>query len=58
VRDPERIDRILKKLGEVWAKYPGMRLAQLLYSFADPQRDTDLFYLEDSRLEELLDKKK
>ena len=57
MRDPERIDRLLKKIGEVWKKYPDMRLTQLLYFLSAAKPKTDLFNLEDSVIEEALDKK-
>lgn len=42
MRDPERIDKILAMLGEVWHKNPDLRLGQLIYNvFSDP------YYLED-----------
>ena len=62
MRDPKRIQIILKKLEKIWEKYPDMRLGQLLenYVFFGGQRgdktSVALFYQEDSLTEELLDK--
>ena len=49
--NPERIPVILKKL-EIWNEFPELRLGQLL-AIVSPRHD--LFYLEDSELEEELD---
>ncbi len=35
MRDPARIEKVLKRLEEVWKKYPDMRLAQLLGNIFD-----------------------
>ena len=49
VRDPNRIDIILKQLGDVWKQVPDWRLGQL---FCNLQRyeDSDLFFYEDQEL--------
>ena len=55
MRDPERIDRILNQLREVWVKVPDWRLGQLLVNAVNPKQPCpDVFYLEDRELEKLL----
>ena len=51
MRDPKRIDRILKLLEKHWKKYPDLRLGQIIQNF---NGEGDVFYLEDSLLEEYL----
>lgn len=53
-RDPKRIKRILKKLEKVWTKYNDWRFGQLLINLTS-QEFLDLFYLEDNKLEELIE---
>lgn len=53
MRDPNRIPRILKKLEQLWIKYPDLRLAQLLVNMNDGY--DNIFYLEDNILEKLID---
>ena len=58
MRDPARIDRILDKLKIYWHKNPDLRLGQLVYNLSpvDPViLRSDVFYLEDNKLEEALD---
>ena len=53
MRDPNRIDIILKKIEEVWKKNPDLRLGQLLTDAANHsgwKGNDDLFYYEDSDL--------
>lgn len=50
MRDPKRIDEYMKRLGEVWKKYPDFRFGQMLMNLLGMvQREvgTDLFYVED-----------
>ena len=47
MRDPNRIDRLLAKLAEVWKKYPQLRLGQLILNVI---RDPALYYVEDQKL--------
>ncbi|KKM99040.1 hypothetical protein LCGC14_1151780 [marine sediment metagenome] len=54
MRDPERIDRLLSKVGEWWKVNPEWRLGQLLV-IAARQGNHDVFYLEDDDLEAYLD---
>ena len=68
MRDPERIDRILKKIGDKWKEQPDLRLLQFLivmlggknirYDLArefDVVLKPDPFYIEDEVLEKTLD---
>ena len=64
MRDPKRIDRILRKLRKTWRKNPDLRLGQLLYALEQnghhPQeayssRARDIFYTEDEVIERGLD---
>jgi hypothetical protein len=62
MRDPERIDRILEKLGKIWKLVPDQRLGQILenYVFFRGERgdktSVALFFQEDKDTEALLDK--
>jgi len=49
MRDPKRIDRILKLVEILWKRCPDMRLGQLLYNFAEFKGD--IFNYEDDRTE-------
>lgn len=51
MRDPKRIDRILKNIEVLWKKYPDLRLCQLLGNCFGPG---DLYYIEDYELEAAL----
>lgn len=51
MRDPDRIDRILAKIREVWAEQPDLRLCQLLGNVLP---DGDNYFLEDDELERLV----
>ena len=60
MREKERINRICKKLAEMWVKYPDQRLGQLLenYIFFKGKRgdvtSIRLFYQEDDETENIL----
>lgn len=47
MRDINRIDNILKELGNIWKEVPDLRLGQLLLNVA---RDPELYYIEDKEL--------
>lgn len=51
MRDPKRIDRILKLIEKIWKAYPDLRLCQLIGNCFDPG---DNYYKEDDELEKLL----
>ena len=48
MRDPKRIDRLLKRIKQIWKKYPDLRLLQLLGNCFPAQ---DNYYVEDDELE-------
>lgn len=52
MRDPERIDRILNLIREIWQEYPDLRLGQLLSNFA--KFSLDPYYYEDDIIEKRL----
>jgi len=51
MRDPKRIKRILKLVGEIWGEYPDLRLCQLL---GNCWVAGDNYHREDSELEKRL----
>lgn len=57
MRDPKRIDRILRKVAKAWKAQPDTRLCQLLSNEARSVGwpDNDLFYVEDEVIESALD---
>ena len=60
MRDPERIDRILEKIGRLWHRYPDQRLGQLIDNYVIPTgrpafETAPLRYQEDDETEEILD---
>ncbi|TQK01174.1 hypothetical protein FBX97_5694 [Herbaspirillum sp. SJZ107] len=52
MRDPARIDEVLKLLREVWTLEPDLRLGQLIYNAARISEPglSDVFSIEDSSL--------
>lgn len=53
MRDPERIDGILKEIEEFWKKQPDMRLGQIIANCVrayDGRLNCDPFYIEDYNL--------
>lgn len=61
MREPERIDRMLDLVRELWKRYPDLRFNQLMDSltreFRQENDDADLFYLEDDLFEKFLQTK-
>jgi hypothetical protein len=63
MRDPERIDRILRQLRIIWTAYPDMRFLQLIECIVTIRANggtgkpaladsmTDTFYIEDDEFE-------
>ena len=51
MRDPNRIDKVLNEIKEIWKKYPDLRLGQLLCNVL---RDPALYYVEDNDLVEYI----
>ena len=58
MRKLERIDRITNKINILWKKHPNQRLMQLLMNYLLPriENDSTLFYFEDDKFEEDIDK--
>jgi len=52
MRDPKRIDRMLKLVEKVWKKSPDLRLTQLIMNTLAINYDP--YYIEDDILEEKL----
>ena len=52
MRNPDRIDEILKLISKIWHKNPDLRLLQLLLNVC--LSDTDFYYTEDNSLEQWL----
>ena len=52
MKNPKRIDPILKKISELWKLHPDWRLCQLLSNAAKDVswNQYDLFFLEDDKL--------
>lgn len=51
MRDPKRIDKILKEISDIWHKNPDLRLGQLICNVV---RDPALYYVEDEMLVEAI----
>ena len=51
MRDPERIDRILKRVEKIWKANPDLRLMQLLINCLDEE---NFYFTEDTVLEQEL----
>lgn len=47
MRDPKRIDKVLKEISVIWHKYPDMRLGQLIGNVLE---GPNLYYVEDDGL--------
>ena len=54
MRDPERIDRVLKALSDAWHKVPDWRLGQLICNMQSAAGD-DLFYVEDDEFADMIE---
>jgi len=56
MRNPERIGRILKKLGRIWKENPDLRLGQLVEVLAARVApEQSVFVVEDKLVEKALD---
>ena len=53
MRDPQRIERVLRKLERFWRKHPDLRLGQLVSVLSA----SDVFQVEDDVLEQALDER-
>ncbi len=52
MRDPKRIERILKLVEKIWNDYPDLRLTQLIMNAL--RMNSDPYYVEDDKLEDAL----
>jgi len=56
MRNPEHIEKIIKKLNVIWQKHPDLRFCQLISNVTVPTYgNNDIFYLEDDVFESALD---
>jgi uncharacterized protein YihD (DUF1040 family) len=53
MKNPNRIIRIMDKFSRLWRDNPDLRFCQLLLNIT---KHNSIFYLEDDKLEELLNK--
>lgn len=58
LKDSYRVQRIANKLIKIWSQNNDFRLGQLLINIIRPApaNTSELFYLEDEKLEQMLDK--
>lgn len=54
MRDPKRIKSILTKLEEYWENNPDLRLGQIIFNFTRMAGYTDVFYVEDNIIDEVI----
>lgn len=58
MRNPDRIQEVLKELEEFWKQVPDWRLGQVISNFSyELMGNNDPFYMEDDKLLELLQSK-
>ncbi len=50
MRDPKRIDMILKELEYYWKKNPDLRLGQIISNMGSFANAPDIFYMEDEKM--------
>ncbi len=55
MRDPQRIDKIIDKIREIWKQNPDIRFWQLLFAIGYLESNEDPFMLEDDILEWCID---
>jgi hypothetical protein len=51
MRNPERIDKVINQIRDIWKCVPDLRLGQLILNVIS---DTDLYYIEDDVLLKLI----
>lgn len=56
MRDPNRIEPMLKLIEEIWTNYPDLRLTQIIMNALKMNRDP--YYIEDDKLKEALEELK
>ena len=57
MRNPNRIDKLLRKLSCLWYKYPDMRFSQIIQMLfgKKTQVDSSIFYMEDDYMMKKID---
>lgn len=55
MRDPERIEEVLQAISDAWHKVPDWRFGQFICNLQLAETN-DLFYVEDDKFIELLEK--
>lgn len=56
MRDPERIDKVLEKIKQLWKQVPDWRLGQLIVNLSKHSGfGNDAFYIEDDKLIESIE---
>ena len=55
MRDPKRINPILQKFEKVWNQYPDIRFGQLVFNLLSNSKCKNMFYIEDTDFEIILD---
>lgn len=56
MRDPERIDKVLEKIKQLWKQVPDWRLGQLIVNLNKHSGfGNDAFYIEDDKLIESIE---
>lgn len=56
MRDINRINPFLEKISELWKLYPDLRFAQVVNMITRSGGWSDMFYVEDDRVLEVIDK--
>ena len=54
-RNPERIDKIIKLITEIWKENSDMRFLQLIHNLTYNLKNETNFYIEDEEFEKILD---
>jgi uncharacterized protein YihD (DUF1040 family) len=60
MRNPDRIDEMLKLISEIWHKNPDLRLCQLIgncFTQGGFRTQKDIYYVEDDELQNRFEKK-
>ena len=55
MRDANRIEKIMSKIGMIWLENPDLRFGQLVSNLFYKMGHSDMFYVEDDELEKFLD---
>lgn len=55
MRDANRIEKIISKIGMIWLENPDLRFGQLVSNLFYKMGHNDMFYVDDDELEKFLD---